>query len=525
MLSQAAARSRELAIRHALGAGRARLIRQFVMEAVVLAACSCAAGVVVALLGVRGLTALAPENLPHLDAVSISWPVLAFAGVLSLLVAVGLGTFVAVRATSGGRRAPVLEAGRGQAGSQAGQRLGRVIVAGQLAITLVLLVGAGLLGRSLLRVLSVDPGFRTDNIVTMDLPMPYSQDPGAKARLSQFLSTALDRLAALPGMQDVGVASSVPLDKGLPDGMFVVMSPQEMPPRMEDLEALFQQKERQGNADFCVASEGYFRALGIPLVRGRLFDAHDGYEQPHVALVSESLVRARWPNEDPLGRTIEFGNMDGDLRLLTIVGVVGDTREYGLEKPPRPTLYVNALQRPRFTSTVVMRTSADASVVTGAARAIMRDLAPDVPPHFRTFAEIYSASLGSRHFNLALVAVFAVTALLLAVAGIYGVTSYNVAQRTREIGVRVALGAQRSDVVGMVLGQGLRTAFAGVFVGAAGAFALTRAMASLLFDVKPTDPLTFAAAVVVLVSVAALACCVPALRAARVDPMVALRQD
>jgi predicted permease len=432
---------------------------------------------------------------------------------------------VAVRATGHGRRAPLLEGGRGQAGSRSSHRLGRLIVSAQLATTLVLLVGAGLLGRSLLRVLSVDPGFRTENVVTMDVSLPYEEGPAAKARLSQFLRSAFDRLGALPGVQDVGVASSVPLDKGLPDGLFALMSPAEVPERPQDLRKLFAQKERLGTADFCVASAGYFRALGIPLRRGRTFEEQDGFDQPHVALVSESLVRSRWPNEDPLGHTIQFGNMDGDLRLLTIVGVVGDTRENGLERPPRPTVYVNALQRPRSSSTIVIRTAADASSVTAAARAVVRELAPDVPPRFRTVSQIYAASLGSRHFNLTLVGAFAATALLLAVAGIYGVTAYNVEQRTREIGVRVALGAAKSDVLGLVLGQGLRTALVGVAVGVAGALALTRTIQSLLFDVTPTDPLTFAAAASVLVAVAALACWIPARRAARVDPMVALRHE
>ena len=522
LLSQAAARGRELAIRHALGAGSGRLVRQFVTEALLLAACGCAAGVLVALWGLGGLLALAPPDLPRLESVSVSWPVLTFAVGISLLVALGLGVFVAVRATS---RAPLLDAGRGQAGSYASRRAGRLVVAAQLAITLVLLVGAGLLGRSLLHVLSVDPGFRTDNVVTLDLSMPYAEGPAAKARLSQFFSSAFERLGATPGIEELGVASSVPLDKGLPDGMFLLMSPQEVPARPEDLGRFFAPKERQGNADFCVASSGYFRALGIPLVRGRLFDEHDGYDQPHVALVSESLASIRWPNQDPLGRSIEFGNMDGDLRILTIVGVVGDTRESGLEQPPRPTVYVNAFQRPSFTSTVVIRTSGDPRSVIGAARTILRDIAPDVPPSFRSLPAIHSASLGSRRFNLTLVVGFAATALLLAVAGIYGVTSYNVEQRTREIGVRVALGAARHEVLGMILGQGLRTALAGIAVGVPGALALTRTMQSLLFDVKPADPLTLLSAAAVLLGVAALACYVPARRATRVDPMLALRHE
>ena len=525
LLSQAAARGRELAIRHALGAGRVRLVRQFVIESFLLASCGCAAGLLVARWGLNGLLALAPTNLPRVEEVSISWPVLAFAVGISLAVAVGLGVFTAVRATSRDSRESLLEGGRGQAGSQSGYRVGRVIVAAQVAITLVLLVGAGLLGRSLLRVLSVDPGFRTDNIVTMDLAMPYSKDTAAKARLSELFGTAFTRLRAVPGVEDVGAASAVPMDGGLPDGMFLVMSPQEVPSRMEDIRQFFAQKERLGTADFCAATSGYFRSLGIPLIRGRMFDEHDGFDQPHVALISESLVRSRWPHEDPLGRTIEFGNMDGDLRILTIVGIVGDTREYGLEQPARPTVYVNLVQRPRFTSTVVMRTSSDPRAVTAAARGILHDLAPDVPPRFRTFSQIYAASLGSRHFNLTLVTIFAVTALLLAVAGIYGVMAYSVAQRTREIGVRIALGASPRSVLGMIVSQGLRTALIGVVIGVGGGLVLTRWIATLLFGITPTDPLTFSSVALLLVGIAALACYVPARRAARVDPMEALRHE
>jgi putative ABC transport system permease protein len=244
-----------------------------------------------------------------------------------------------------------------------------------------------------------------------------------------------------------------------------------------------------------------------------------------VAVISESLARSRWRGADPLGATIEFGNMDGDLRPLTIVGIVGDTREYGVEQPPRPTLYVNLLQRPRFSSTVVMRSNADPRVTIAAARAVLKNVAPDVPPRFRTFEQIYSASLGERYFNLTLVGVFAGTALVLAVAGIYGVMTYSATQRRREMGVRIALGASPGQVFRIILGQGLTTAGIGVTAGVIAALGLTRSLESLLFDVTPTDPLTFAAVVVALVAVAALACYLPARRATQADPMEALRQE
>jgi len=386
-------------------------------------------------------------------------------------------------------------------------------------------VGAGLLGRSLLRVLSVDPGFRTERVLTMDLAMPLGDDPASKIRQLGFINALFERLRVVPGVEEVGGASDLPLDGGLSDGMFIELNPSDVPKHMEDFEKLFKDTSRTGEADYCAASDGYFRALGIPLIRGRMFDERDTESAPHVALISESLARVRWPNQDPLGHTLEFGNMDGDLRLLTIVGVVGDTHEDSLETPARPTIYVDIRQRPKGYFTVVMRADTDPSSVFSAARGIMRELAPDVPPRFRTFSQVYSASLGSRRFNLTLVGVFAGTALLLAMAGIYGVIAYSVTRRTREIGVRMALGASPVNVLRMVLGQGMRTAAIGVVIGIAGSLMLTRTMQSLLFGVTATDPLTFAAVALALAAVALLACYLPARRATRVDPMVALRHE
>jgi len=389
----------------------------------------------------------------------------------------------------------------------------------------VLLIGAALLGRSLLRVLSIDPGFRTDRIMAMDISKPYSEGPEATARLIPFYAETLDRLRAIPSVDDIAAVSALPLDGGLPDGMFATVTANDVIQKFSDVSGLFQQKERTGTADFCVASAGYFHVLGIRLVRGRLFDERDRADQPHVAVISESLARAHWKGADPIGRMIEFGNMDGDLRPLTIVGIVGDTREYGLEQPPRPTVYVNLMQRPRFTTTVVMRSSGDPRAMTAAARTVLRQIAPDVPPRFRTFDQILAASLGARNFNLALVGVFAATALLLAVAGIYGVMSYSVTQRRREIGVRMALGARPGQVVMRIVRQGLVTTAAGIAAGLLAALLLTGTLRALLFEVTPTDPFTFAAVIATLSAVSALACYAPARRAARVDPVTALRQD
>jgi putative ABC transport system permease protein len=525
LLAQASVRERELAIRSALGAGRGRLVRQFFTEALVLSFVGGALGVLAAFAGVGGLLALAPPDLPRLEAVGVSVPVLLFAFLLSTTVAAGLGAFTALRATSGNPREGLTEGGRGQAGSRSSQRAGRVIVAAQVATTLVLLVGAGLLGRSLMKVLEVNPGFRVEKIVAMDVSLPWVEDSAAKARQALFYSDLIARLREIPGVRQVGAASGLPLDGGLPDGMFLLMSPTEAPKTPDDLDAYYAQKERTGVADFCVATDGYFHALGIPLLRGRLFEERDGPDAPHVAVISESLARERWPDQDPIGRTIEFGNMDGDLRLLTIVGIVGDVREYGLDAPPHPTVYVNLFQRPRSTISVTMRGDADTRMIVSAARGILQGLDPETPARFRTLSQVYAASLGSRRFNVILVGFFGATSLLLATAGVFGVMAYSVSRRTREIGIRVALGAQRGDVLGLILGEGARLVILGLAVGVVASFAVMRLLTGLLFGVSATDPVTFGG-MALLFSVSALAASyLPARRAMRLDPGTALRRD
>lgn len=534
LLAQASARERELAIRSALGAERGRLVRQFLTEAFALSLIAGGLGMVGAFFGVQGLLALAPENLPRLGDVAINLPVLGFALLLSTGVAVGLGGFTALRATSGDVRESLAEGGRSQAGSQSSRRIGRGIVAAQMAITLVLVVGAGLLGRSLQKVLEVDPGFRVDKVVTMDVALPWLNwtDAKAKANDAALFATLIDRLRQIPGVHKVGAISYLPMDGGLPDGLFLLMTQDELPKTPLNDEALtrlfdnlFQQKERLGTADFGVATAGYFQSLGIPLVRGRMFDERDTMDSQHVAVISESLARERWPGQDPIGHTIQFGNMDGDIRLLTVVGIVGDVHDYSLEVPPRPTVYVNLFQRPRPAITITMSTDAPIALVTSAARGVLQDLNPEIPPRFRTFSQVYSASLGSRRFNLILISFFGIVALLLATAGVFGVMAYSVSRRTREIGVRVALGARPRDVLTMVLGQGMRTISIGVVIGLAVSLLLARAMSSMLFGITAADPVTFGAVVLLLITAALLACYIPARRAAKVDPMVALRYE
>jgi len=528
LLAQAAARERELAIRSALGAGRNRLVRQFLTEALLLSLTGGALGVIAALWGVDALVALAPNNLPRIQDVAINLPVLSFTFTLSVAVAAGLGILTALRATSGGVQGTLAERGQGHVVTRRGHRLSRMIVAAQIAITLVLLAGAGLLGRSLLRVLAIDPGFRTQDVLTMDLALPSPEKETEIVQRVAFLNELFLRLRAVPGVREVGGANGLPLTTGLADGTYVLMSPQEkLPTGMEDLERLFHDSTRTGDADYGVASAGYFRTLGIPLLRGRLFDDRDTMDAPHVALISQSLAREKWPNMDPLGRTIEFGNMDGDLHLLTVVGVVGDVREDSLEARPRPTIYVNYRQRPQATGsfTLVLHTAAEPAAVFSVAREIVRELDPNVPPSFNTFTEVFSTSLKTRRFNLTLVGVFAATALLLAVAGIYGVMAYSVARRTHEMGVRIALGAGAPDVLRLVLSQAMLTTVVGVVVGIAGSFVLTRAMQSLLFGVSATDPVTLAGVVFLLGFAALLASYIPARRATKVDPMEALRYE
>jgi predicted permease len=535
LVARAASRERELAVRAALGAGRGRLMRQFLAESLLLSLTGGALGVLLARWGVEVLLALAPPNLPRMEDVSVNLPVLAFALGTSVLVAVGLGIVTALRATSADPQAALAEGSRGAAGSLASRRLSHLLIGGQVAVTLVLLVGGGLLGRSLLRVLSIDPGFRTTNIVTMELEVPgssLSQPWAIDKRPAIFLNALFDRLRAIPGVEEIGGASHLPLSSQfMADGKFLLLNQQPefnlaKPQDEARLDRLWNTAPG-GEADYCVASQGYFRALGIPVLRGRLFDDHDTAQAPHVALISESLARATWPNQDPLGRTIEFRNMDGDLRLLTVVGVVGDVRNQSLEKKAQPTVYVNYQQRLRGGRdfTVVMRAAIPPKVLLDDVRRIVRELAPDTAPRFQTFQDVFPASLDTRRFNLALVGAFAASALVLAAVGIFGVMAYWVSQRTREIGVRMALGAGKAEVLRLVLRQSMVTVLAGAAIGIAGSFGLTRAIQSLLFGVRATDPLTFTGVALLLILAALLASYVPARRATKVAPTVALRYE
>jgi ABC-type antimicrobial peptide transport system permease subunit len=550
-LAQASARSDELAVRVSLGATRWRLVRQFLAEALLLCLAGGSLGVLAAYFGVRGLLTLAPADIPRLDEVSVNLSVLGFALGLSFVVAAGLAVLTAWRATSGNVRSALAETGRRQGTGASSRYLGRVIVAGQVAITLTLLTGAGLLGRSMLRVLSIDPGFEAERIVTLDLKLPDTEK-GNDVRRVQFLERLISGIQALPGVEAVGGTNVLPLkNSDSADGTFVAVNRQQLTPAQRELiersvqtsveganpaflkeltafmEDLFSNKAQTGTADYVVASEGYFDTFKIPLLRGRLFNDGDGPGAPHVALISEAVARQKWPGQDPIGQTIEFGNMDGDMRLLTIVGIVGEVRKHSLEKAPRPTVYVNYRQRPRsaYEFDIALRTNSDPGVVSASVARVLNQLDPTVPPRISTFTQVFNQSLSNRRFNLLLVGIFALAALLLALAGVFGVLAYSVAQRTQEIGVRIALGATRGQILKMVLGQGLITVTIGIAIGLLGAFVLTRTMRSMLFEISPNDPLTMAGIAVLLTLVALVASYIPARRATRVDPMIALRYE
>jgi putative ABC transport system permease protein len=528
LLARGAARQRELAVRAALGASRGRLVRQLLTESLLLALAGGAAGVVLAAFGVEALLALEPGRLPRTGDVAVDWPVLAFVLLLAVVVAAALGTLAALR-MSGGLTNALAEGGRSGIGGGEGVR--RVLVAAQIALTLVLLVGAGLLGRSFLRLVETDPGFRTEGLVVMDLTHPQPSGLEGYARIARTHEELLARLAAAPGVTAAGGVNSFPFYPGGADGMFLILPPGERMDTMDDLlknfERLARNPDYTGYADFRIASGDYFRAAGIPLVAGRLFDERDGPDAPHVALISESLARERWPGRDPIGARIQYGNMDGDVRMFTIVGVVGDVRERGMDAAPRATFYGEYRQRPRVTGhfQVAVAGTLPAVQLISLARTELARVAPDVPPQFRTIEEVVAGSLADRRFPLLLLGVFGAVALALAVVGVASLAAWAVARRRREIGVRMALGASPGEVVRMIVRQGARLVAVGAVVGVVAAVALTRLLEGMLYGVRATDPLSFAAAAALLVVVALAACWAPARRAASIHPSEALRHE
>ena len=538
LLARASTRRKELAVRAALGAGRGRLVQQFLAESLLLSFAGGVLGILFAIWAVKVLPAILPTNLPRQQGIAINTPVLLFALAVIVAVAVSLGLFAAWRAATGDLQEGLSAGSRNYSGAVSSHRLRSFLVIGEISITLVILVGAGLLGRSFLRLLSTSPGFRQENLITMEFSLPQEQAtlaswemaPSAMARQIHLMDDIVARLGAIPGAETVGLVGGLPVAAGdnLADGGFLILNGQKQPSNFEDWGRMAQNPSQVGHALYCVASEGYFRTLGIPLIRGRMFGQQDDLNSPNVAIISQTLARQRWPNQDPIGQVINFGNMDGNLKPLSIVGVVGDVRAQGLDHPPSSVIYVDYRQRgmkANSSPTILIRSTAPAGEIVSAARGTFHDLAPDVPVKFSTFADEMSGWLADRRFLLLLVGLFAAAALGLAAVGIYGVVAFSVTRRTQEIGIRMALGAQRGNILRLVLGEGARMAALGVVIGIGASLAITRLMSTLLFGISATDPLTFVGVAVLLSAVALLASYVPARRATKVDPLVALRYE
>jgi putative ABC transport system permease protein len=535
LIARTSARRKELAVRAALGAGRGRLLQQFLAESFALSFLGGGLGILIATWAVKVLPAILPTNLPRQQGVAINASVLLFALAAIAAVAVSLGLLAAWRSATGDLRGALSAGSRSYSGGESSQRLRGFLVIGEIATTLVILIGAGLLGRSFLRLISTSPGFRQENLITMEFSpaIPQGQwgtDQTAITRQIHQMDDILARLRTIPGAETVGLAGALPAAAGdnLADGGFLILNGQKSPASFDEWGRMAQNPSQSGHALYCVASAEYFRTLRIPLIRGRMFGEQDDLNSPHVAVISQSLARQQWPNQDPIGQMINFGNMDGNLKPQTIVGIVGDVRAEGLDRPASPIIYVDYRQRglnSNSSPTILMRTAAPPAEIVSVARGIFHDLAPDAPVKFSTFAQEMGGWLADRRFLLLLVGLFAAAALALAAVGIYGVVAFSVTRRTQEIGIRMSLGAQRGNVLRLILGEGARMAAFGVLIGIGVSLAMTRVTATLLFGISATDPLTFVGVAALLSVVALLASYIPARRAMRVDPIVALRYE
>jgi len=515
LLARVAARETEIAIRTALGAGRGRLLRQLLTESVLLGAIGGAAGVALAALSLDTLLALQPQGVPRLGEVGIDRTVLAFAAALSLATGLLFGVFPSLQMTRRATAQALREGSRGLLGGR-GHRLRGSLVVGQIALAMMLLAGAGLLVRSFARLRAVDPGFRRESALTFRISLPetaYAED----SRRTWFHDELQGRLGALPGVLSVGGVTGLPLSGVQFDISFEVEGRPPLPPA------------QQPSMETRVATPGYFATMGIPVGRGRGFEAADDGHAPQVVLLSEAAVRRYFPGEDPLGKVLKIGMGRGEGKRRAggeVVGIVGDVKELGLADEYPPEVYVAYAQYPTGSMDVVVRTAVSPRSLARSVESVVAGLDPQLPvARLATLDEVVARSISEPRFYVVLLGAFAGTALLLAALGIFGVMSFAVVQRSREIGIRVALGADPREVLRMVLGQALVLAGIGVAAGLLGALALSRAIAGLLFDLSPTDPATLASMAAALALVAVVASYLPARRAMRVDPMVVLRSE
>jgi putative ABC transport system permease protein len=509
LLARGNRRAKEIAIRLALGASRSRLIRQLLTESLSLALLGAGAGLLLAIWATDLLVKLSPATMLKLQEERADGRVLCFTLLISLLTGVLFGLFPALQASKSDVQLALKESGNSsQSGRQ--NRLRGLLVVVEIALAMVLLAGAGLLVRSFESILSAAPGFEQGNLLTMKVPAigaAYRQDK----QVVDFSRNLLDRVKALPGVEVAGIVSNLPFSGNYDiNGFHIEAKPLQNPAEAPSA-------QRYG------ITPDYLRAMGIPLLRGRQFDEQDNANAPLVALISETTAKRNWPNEDPIGKRIRLGSVErGPLRI--IVGIVGDVSHYGLDDRPEMQAYVPHAQWTDSNMTLVVRTSIEPASLAAAVRNEIRAMDAGAPVYdVITMRQLVAGSVAQRRFILAILSLFAVVALSMAAIGIYGVISYAVAQRTQEIGIRVALGAQTRDIMRLIIGQGMILAVAGILIGLGGAVGLTRLMEGLLFGVSATDPLTFAAISLLLVLVAMLACYIPARRAAKVDPMVALR--
>lgn len=514
LLMRAAGRMQEIAVRAALGAKRARLIRQILTESVLIALAGCAVGLVLTAWSVPALLALAPAGqIPRANEIHVDATVLAFAIGVALLTGIVFGFAPALHATRRDLHATMAQGGRTV--TSARERLRSSLVVGEVAIALMLLIGAGLLVRSFLRMRSVDLRFRPENVLTMSVDLPRSQYSDVN-RMREFHSRVLERLAALPGVDSVAAVNWRPMGQMLIRGDFHLDDGRKLPDNYM--------------VDKLGVSPGYFRTFGIRMLRGRDFDAHDDASAPGVVIISESVARLLWPGQDPIGRRVSMEDHPKPSDWLTIVGVVDDIRQTSPMDTPASAMYQPYAQIAHTFfldhMTYAVHTTGEPHALASALRNVLRAIDKDQPVQIlETMDDLVAATTADRRFQMRLLAAFSVLALALAAIGIYGVIGYGVTERTHEIGVRMALGARAADVLAMILRRALLLASIGVVIGVAGALALTRVLANLLFQVKPTDTATFACVALLIACVALLAGLPPARRAARGDPMLALRHE